>query len=61
MTLDVRVRHRHDGRRRHLLRLREELMFERPRNHQGVAYDYFTCTLLEGQKIKLEAEQVKLL
>ncbi|GAA1109122.1 hypothetical protein GCM10009605_49690 [Nocardiopsis composta] len=22
----------------------KRLMFERPRNHQGVAYDYFTCT-----------------
>src|SRR5690606_40548606 len=27
----------------------KRLMFERPRNHQGVAYDYFTCT---GRRFK---------
>lgn len=27
----------------------KKLMFERPRNHQGVAYDYFTCT---GRRFK---------
>lgn len=26
-----------------------KLMFERPRNHQGIAYDYFTCT---GRRFK---------
>lgn len=32
----------------------QKLMFERPRNHQGVAYDYFTCT---GRRFKRTACQ----
>ncbi|CAL8898186.1 hypothetical protein KVA01_08580 [Kocuria varians] len=30
----------------------QRLMFERPRNHQGVTYDYFTCT---GRRFKRNA------